>query len=48
MLELYKSIQYIKGVGPKISMLMNKINIFTIEDLVTHFPRSYEDRNVFP
>ena len=32
----------VKGVGPKSLSLLNKININTIEDLVTHYPFRYE------
>lgn len=46
MLELEKPVQYIKGIGPKISLLFNRINIFSIEDLITHFPRAYQDRRL--
>ncbi|TAH64054.1 MAG: ATP-dependent DNA helicase RecG [Gottschalkiaceae bacterium] len=41
---LEKSVQYIKGVGPKKTKNLNKIGIKTIGDLLFHFPRSYEDR----
>lgn len=46
MVELEKPISCIKGIGPKITSLMNRINIFTVEDLLMHFPRLYEDRSV--
>ena len=32
----------VKGVGPKALSLLNKININTIDDLVTHYPFRYE------
>ena len=32
----------VKGVGPKSLSLLNKININTIEDLVTHYPFRYD------
>lgn len=38
------NIQYIKGVGPVKSKLFNNLNIYTLSDLIEHFPRSYEDR----
>lgn len=31
-----------KGIGPKTEPLLNKIGIFTIEDLLTHFPYRYD------
>ena len=32
----------VKGVGPKSEELLNKIGIFTIDDLVTHYPFRYD------
>lgn len=32
----------VKGVGPKTLSLLNKINIYTIDDLVTHYPFRYD------
>lgn len=32
----------VKGIGPKTLSLLNKINIYTVEDLVTHYPFRYE------
>lgn len=32
----------IKGVGPRALCLLNKINIYTVEDLVTHYPFRYD------
>ncbi len=32
----------VKGIGPKSLSLLNKININTIEDLVTHYPFRYD------
>lgn len=31
----------VKGIGPKALSLLNKINIYTIDDLVTHYPFRY-------
>ena len=44
MVELNKDIQYIKGVGPSRVKLLNKLEIFNLHDLITYFPREYEDR----
>ena len=44
MIDLKQSVQYIKGVGPQKAALLQKLNIFTLEDLITYFPRGYEDR----
>lgn len=35
-------LEYLKGVGPKTLSLLNKLNIYTIEDLITHYPYKYE------
>ena len=37
-----EELQYLKGVGPKTLSLLNKLNIFTIEDLISHYPYRYE------
>ena len=44
MSKLKRDIQYIKGVGPKKSHLLKRLNINTIEDMVWHMPRDYDDR----
>ncbi|MBQ6282386.1 MAG: ATP-dependent DNA helicase RecG [Bacilli bacterium] len=33
---------HLKGVGPKTLSLLNKINIYTIDDLITHYPYRFE------
>jgi ATP-dependent DNA helicase RecG len=37
-------IRYLKGVGPAKAAKLNKLNIFTVEDLLNYFPVKYEDR----
>ena len=37
-------IQYLKGVGPGRAAKLNKLDIFTVEDLINYFPVKYEDR----
>lgn len=32
----------VKGIGPKSEQLLNKLNIYTIDDLVTHYPFRYD------
>lgn len=44
MIDLKKEIQYVKGVGPNRAVLLNKLGIYTLEDLITYYPREYEDR----
>ncbi|EGT5421828.1 ATP-dependent DNA helicase RecG [Clostridioides difficile] len=45
MLDLYKDVQYIKGIGPKKADKLNKLGIFILKDLLYYFPRQFEDRN---
>ena len=45
MVNLNKDVKYVKGVGPNRIILLNKVNIFTLKDLITYFPRDYEDRS---
>ena len=45
MLDLNKEVQYVKTVGPNRVKLLNKLKIYTLKDLITYFPRDYEDRS---
>lgn len=36
------SVEKVKGVGSRTSMLLKKLNINTVDDLVTHYPYRYE------
>ncbi|MEG2192096.1 MAG: ATP-dependent DNA helicase RecG [Oscillospiraceae bacterium] len=40
---LQKDIRYLKGVGEKRAAQFYKLNVFTIEDLLYHFPTRYVD-----
>lgn len=44
-MDLDKNVKYIKGVGPSRVQLLNKLGIFTLKDLITYYPRTYEDRS---
>ena len=44
-MELTDDVKFVKGVGPNRVKLLNKLNIYTLEDLITYFPREYEDRS---
>ena len=44
-MDLHKDIQYIKGVGPARAKLLNRLGIFTVEDLLYYIPFRYEDRS---
>ncbi len=45
MIDLKKDVKYVKGVGPNRAELLNKLGIFTLQDLITYYPRAYEDRS---
>src|SRR5215468_11997841 len=47
MLRLDSDVQYVKGVGPRRSSLLTSRNIRTVEDLLLHIPRAYQDRASF-
>ena len=44
MAKLTDPITMLKGVGPTKAKQFAALNIFTLEDLICHFPRAYEDR----
>ena len=44
-MDLNEDVKYIKGVRPNRAKLLNKIGIFTLKDLITYYPRGYEDRS---
>jgi ATP-dependent DNA helicase RecG len=44
--KLSSPLQYLKGVGPKMALLLEKKGLKTVEDLLYFVPRRYEDRRV--
>lgn len=44
---LETDIRYCKGIGEKKALLFNKLGVFNVRDLVSYFPRKYEDRSSF-
>ena len=44
MANLSDPITVLKGVGPAKAKAFQNLNIFTLRDLICHFPRGYEDR----
>ncbi len=36
-------VTYVKGVGPKIAYMLNKLGIYTANDLICYFPRKHVD-----
>ena len=39
--EVY--VMYVKGVGPKVAYMLNKLGIYTANDLICYFPRKHID-----
>ena len=46
MIDLNKPVQFVKNVGPNRVKLLNKLNINTLGDLISYFPRNHEDRSI--
>lgn len=46
MTDLNNDVKYIKGVGPNRVQALNKLGIYTLGDLITYYPRDYEDRSI--
>ena len=44
MAKLSDPVTILKGVGPTKAKQFAQLNIFTLQDLICHFPRGYEDR----
>ena len=44
--EIKTPVSSISGIGPKLSKLLAKVNVFTTGDLLQYYPRGYEDRSV--
>lgn len=44
-MDLSNDVKFVKGVGPNRVKLLNKLNIYNLEDLITYYPRNYEDRS---
>lgn len=47
MADLTTDVRYIKGIGEKKALALNKLGVFSLFDLISYFPRKYEDRSVF-
>ena len=45
-LSPHSPIQYLKGVGEKRAELFSKLSVFDISDLLSLYPRTYEDLSV--
>ena len=47
MADLNTDVRYIKGIGEKKALALNKLGVFSLYDLVSFFPRKYEDRSQY-
>ena len=47
MTGLDTDVRYIKGIGEKKAQALNKLGVFYLYDLISYFPRKYEDRSKF-
>jgi ATP-dependent DNA helicase RecG len=45
-MELSDDIQVLKGVGPKKHGILKRLGISTLYDLITYYPRTYDDQSV--
>lgn len=46
--KLFENIQYVKGIGPKRSKLLQRLDIYSPFDLLWHMPRTYINRENIP
>ena len=47
MADLNTDVRYIKGIGEKKALAFKKLGVFTLYDLVSFFPRKYDDRSQY-
>lgn len=45
--ELTTNVRYIKGIGEQRAKSLEKLNITTLRDLISYFPRAYDDRRTY-
>ena len=44
MADLNTDVRYIKGIGEQRAKALGKLGIATLQDLISYFPRAYDDR----
>lgn len=42
-MQVYDSVRKIKGIGEKAEQCLNRMNIYTVGDLLEHYPRDYDE-----
>ena len=45
MADLNTEVRYLKGIGEKKAQALAKLGVFSLRDLISYFPRKYEDRS---
>ena len=45
--ELTTNVRYVKGIGEQRAKSLEKLEIRTLKDLISYFPRAYDDRRTF-
>ena len=45
MTDLNTDVRFLKGIGEKKAQALNRLGVFSLRDLVSFFPRRYEDRS---
>ena len=45
--ELSTSVRYVKGIGEQRAKSLEKLGILTLHDLISYFPRAYDDRRTY-
>ena len=45
--EINQSVTVLKGAGPAIAEKLARLGIYSVSDLLLHYPRDYDDRSVF-
>ena len=48
-LSVYDDVAAIRGIGSKKKQILSSMGIFTVRDLLSHFPAKYKERrNIIP
>jgi len=45
--ELNQSVTVLRGAGPQVESRLARLGIYSVADLLLHYPRDYDDRSVF-
>ena len=43
--QIKTPVSSVSGVGPQLSKSLARLNIFTVGDLLNHFPKDYDDKS---